>query len=663
MIATPNRSAGPTLPCTLQPPSGNASRRRACLLPLAVATAWVFGCDDPLPPVACGTVPEQTVTTGEEVLVKPCFEDPEMGVLTLAAVSSNPEVATAGVLEDNVRIAGVSPGTATIAVTATDPDMLEGELNFDVLVPNRAPVVLEELPPDTVPTEGTVRRVLSPYFSDPDSEPLTFGATSSDTLVAAVALSADTLAVAGISPGAATVTVTATDPGGLSATARMEVAVYLNRPPVVDYRPRKVEMLPGDETERLPANYFSDPDGDSLTFGVTSSDTLIVTIAPSADDPDWLTITAISPGAATVTFTATDPGGLSATAKMEVVVPRSAPLATREVLPSLLLPKQTAYRFPNEHFRHPYGKSLTYSATVSDSTVASLSVGSGYVKITAVSPGRVTVTVTATDADGQSATTTWKVGVIDNVVPFRDDFDSDASLENWAVREYGTTAVIDDGKLRLTNPTWTTLVHWATAQRPIHATDWTVAARMGNITGTSWVQLVIEVGGNTGADGPNYYLIQVGEDRGFFWPILGEVTDSDWRIFASDSPEIKRWFDWHIVAYGLSEEVAPVGELMDVTVSVKDGAFSVVIGDEEVFISEVHGAYPNIMRKLWLSVWPKSYSETASRTGFFDWVEVTGSPYTQPQMPRTPEPEDSPAPGQPPAAVERPGRPERQSGR
>ena len=568
MIATPNRFTGPAHPGTLQPPSGNSFRRRACLLPLAVATAWVFGCDDPLPPVACGTVPEQTVTTGEEVLVKPCFEDPEMGVLTLAAVSSNPEVATAGVLEDNVRIAGVSPGTATIAVTATDPDMLEGELNFDVLVPNRAPVVLEELPPHTVPTEGTTRRVLSPYFSDPDSEPLTFGAMSSDTLVAAVALSADTLAV-----------------------------------------------------------------------------------------------TAVSPGAATVTFTATDPGGLSATAKMEVVVPRSAPLATREVLPSLLLPKQTAYRFPNEHFRHPYGKSLTYSATVSDSTVASLSVGSGYVKITAVSPGRVTVTVTATDPDGQSATTTWGVGVIDNVVPFRDDFDSDASLENWAVREYGTTAVIDDGKLRLTNPTWTTLVHWATGQRPIHATDWTVAARMGNITGTSWVQLVIEVGGNAGAEGPTYYLIQVGEDRGFFWPILGSVTDSDWRIFASDSPEIKRWFDWDIVAYGLSEEVAPVGELMDVTVSVTDGAFSVVIGDEEVFISEVHGAYPNIMRKLWLSVWPKSYSETASRTGFFDWVEVTGSPYTQPQMPRTPEPEDSPAPGQPPAAVERPGRPERQSGR
>ena len=199
---------------------------------------WAFACDDgPKPPVACASIPLQTTYVGLKTLVYPCFEDPEMGELTLAAMSSNPGVATSEVLGDKVQIVGVTPGTAAITVTATDPDGLTGELNFEALVPNRPPRLREddhgievEIPAFRLEVGGpAVELVLSEYFVDPDGQQLTYAATSSNTRIASVALSADTLAVTGLSVGTATVSLTATDPGGLNASAHVE-ALALKRP-------------------------------------------------------------------------------------------------------------------------------------------------------------------------------------------------------------------------------------------------------------------------------------------------------------------------------------------------------------------------------------------------------------------------------------------------
>ena len=49
------------------------------------------------------------------------FHDPDGDPLTYAAVSGNPEVATAGVADDLLTVAGVVAGTAVVTVTARDP--------------------------------------------------------------------------------------------------------------------------------------------------------------------------------------------------------------------------------------------------------------------------------------------------------------------------------------------------------------------------------------------------------------------------------------------------------------------------------------------------------------------------------------------------------------
>ena len=192
---------------------------------------WLVGCEDPKPPVACNTIPEQTVHVTEYTLVTSCFDDPGSNMLSLAVESSDPEVVTAELLRDVVRLGGVSPGGATVTVTATNSDMLSAQSSFSVLVPNRPPEARGAIPSAQMVSGATAHRVLSDYFSEPDGQQLTYASASSDARVASPSVSADTLTVVGRQPGTATVTIEASDPGGLTAIQQVVVNV---RPPQSD---------------------------------------------------------------------------------------------------------------------------------------------------------------------------------------------------------------------------------------------------------------------------------------------------------------------------------------------------------------------------------------------------------------------------------------------
>ena len=91
--------------------------------------------------------------------------------------------------------------------------------------PNRAPPAIGSIPGLSVAAGDSARVDVSPYFSDPDGDALSYGAETSDAAVAAVAVSGSTVTVTGVAAGAATVTVTASDPEGLSASQSFETAV------------------------------------------------------------------------------------------------------------------------------------------------------------------------------------------------------------------------------------------------------------------------------------------------------------------------------------------------------------------------------------------------------------------------------------------------------
>ena len=271
-------------------------------------------------PTPVGTVSRQTAHVGETVTVDASqyFDDPDGEDLAYTVASSTPSVATASVSGSTVTVTALAPGTTDITITASDPGGLSATQNFQAEVPNRAPVAVGRVPQQTVEAGKIVTLDAAPYFDEPDGQDLSYTAASSNPSIASVAVAGSTVTLTGVAPGRAAVTISAADPGGLSAEQTADVTVL--RP---NRGPETVGSIPDQETtvdERVEFDaflYFSDPDGDSLSYAARSSDAAVTVASMSGDT---VKITGAAPGSATVTVTATDPGGLSAEQSTDVKI-------------------------------------------------------------------------------------------------------------------------------------------------------------------------------------------------------------------------------------------------------------------------------------------------------------------------------------------------------
>ena len=218
---------------SLSNPHSSSSRRASLILPSSAlaAVALLAACEDRLPPVVCDTLEDHTMLVHQDRFVEPCFEDPEMGRITLSAESSDPAIVTAAVVGHGVSIAAISPGSATVTVIATDPDLLTASASFTVEVPNRPPWRRGRMPDVLMFPGGTSVRLISQYFADPDNQQLSYSARSSDEAVVSTSLSGDTITLRAHDEGSATLTMTS-DPSGESvsqeamATVRMPVQMF-----------------------------------------------------------------------------------------------------------------------------------------------------------------------------------------------------------------------------------------------------------------------------------------------------------------------------------------------------------------------------------------------------------------------------------------------------
>ncbi len=233
---------------------------------------------------------------------------------------SNPDLSYGG---DPMGVPGDAP-SSSVTGPADARRSLNGTrqvvANFRVAPANRRPEpvgtisaqeLTESSPALGVPVDG--------FFRDPDGDPLALTARSGHVDTVTVLLSGAVLWLTPGAAGVATVTVTATDPGGLSATQSFAVTVTQpgNRPPAAAGN-LPTRALPVGETVALDVSVgFVDPDGDVLTYTVSSSRPQVVTVRVSGPR---VTLTAVRAGTATVRVTATDPGGLSATQSFAVTV-------------------------------------------------------------------------------------------------------------------------------------------------------------------------------------------------------------------------------------------------------------------------------------------------------------------------------------------------------
>ena len=191
---------------------------------------------------------------------------------------------------------------------------------------------------------------------------------------------------------------------------------------------------------------FVDPDGDPLSYTVSSSAPHVATVLAAGTR---VTVTAAGAGTATVRVTATDPGGLSATRSFTVTVTSSSnrpPARVGTLAPLTLGVADAAVTVDvSGAFRDPDGDPLTYRASSSAPGVASVTVSGSRVTVAPVAEGTATVTVTATDASGSNSTATQTFAVTVTATPSGDR----AVLEAF----YDATG----------GPGWTNRTNWKTS--------------------------------------------------------------------------------------------------------------------------------------------------------------------------------------------------------
>ena len=370
------------------------------------------------PPRSAGTIPDQVTSEDgtTSVDVSPYFTDADGDALTYDATSSSTSTATVSVSGSTVSITGEAQGTATVTVTAEDPGGLTATARFDVSVqePSRAPQPVGTIPDQTVSTGGGVQVDVSGYFTDPDGDDLDYSATSTSTATAAVTVSGGTVTVTGRSAGTATITVTARDPGGLTATQRFEVTVTA----VQNQAPQPVGTIPdatvklGEEISVDVEPYFTDPDGDDLTYSVSSSDNTIATVEVSGGT---VQVKGQAEGDATITVTARDPGGLTATQSFEIKVedlPNQAPVVIRRIVDVELTLDEYGSLPLTRIFQDPDGDPLSYTTMSTNDNVAYAEIKSDSLFLYPVAVGSASISVTATDPEGLFATDDFDVEVV-----------------------------------------------------------------------------------------------------------------------------------------------------------------------------------------------------------------------------------------------------------
>ena len=371
-------------------------------------------------PEAVGTIADQGVAPGGSATVDVSgnFNDPNGDTLTFTVVSSEASIATVAVDGSMVTVVGVVVGTATITVTATDPGDLSATQMFDVTVAvgNQSPEAVGTIADQGVAPGGSATVDVSGNFNDPNGDTLTFTVVSSEASIATVAVDGSMVTVVGVVVGTATITVTATDPGDLSATQMFDVTVAVgNQSPEAVGTIADQGVAPGGSATVDVSGNFNDPDGDTLTFTVVSSEASIATVAV---DGSMVTVVGVVVGTATITVTATDPGDLSATQMFDVTVAvgNQSPEAVGTIADQGVAPGGSATVDVSGNFNDPDGDTLTFTVVSSEASIATVAVDGSMVTVVGVVVGTATITVTATDPGDLSATQMFDVTVADQGV-------------------------------------------------------------------------------------------------------------------------------------------------------------------------------------------------------------------------------------------------------
>ncbi|WP_420317500.1 DUF5018 domain-containing protein [Ekhidna sp.] len=361
-------------------------------------------------PIVANAVSDQNVNEGFsslEIDFSNTFTDEDGDDLTLSVSSSDETVSTASISGTILTLTEVGIGSTTITVTTNDGNggSVSDEFILSINNVNDAPVVVNAIADQTL-DEGfaSIELDLSATFSDEDGDDLTLSVASSDETVSTASLSGTILTLTEVGIGSTTITVTANDGNGGSVSNEFILSVNnVNGAPVVVNAIADQTLDEGFESIELDLSAtFSDEDGDDLTLSVASSDK---TVSTASLIGTILTLTEVGIGSATITITANDGNGGSASDEFILTVNELLNDAPVVVNPLDDQTEEEGFGAAQinyaDVFEDPDGDVLTISVSSSDETVVTVEViTNDQIQINEVGVGTATITLTADDGNG-----------------------------------------------------------------------------------------------------------------------------------------------------------------------------------------------------------------------------------------------------------------------
>ncbi len=281
-------------------------------------------------------------------------------------------------------------------------------------------VTVRNLPPET---EGSISDVTmnvgaagssfsaATYFRDPETETLTYAASSSNSDVAQASLptNSNTLTLTPGSPGSAMISVTAQDPHNAISSAQTFTVTVVNKPPtkVGSIEDRTVQLGGASDAFDV-SEYFNDPEGQALTYAASSPSSSVLGTAVSGST---LTLTGKAAGAVEVSVTATDPHEATSVPQSFTVTVCGAPTVLLPIQDQTILMGSFATVPLGSRFSDPNGGNLSFSARRTSGVLVSTSIASGVLRLTPEVTGSAIITVTAGNDCGGSTEHSFGVTV------------------------------------------------------------------------------------------------------------------------------------------------------------------------------------------------------------------------------------------------------------
>ena len=202
-------------------------RASARLIGVAGVLALAGGCGEAAPPVPCegAVLPELRLHVGESLRVVACFTA-EALPLAYSVEVSDPAVVSVEVAGRTVEVSGEAVGQAAVSVVATDVNGRSARQSTRVVVPNRAPAQVADLPVGEIPLWNVVELDLNDYIADADGEPLDFTVRTRGTGALKAGMRGDTLVLHAVAlEDRAGLDIGATDPHGDSLSLSVATTV------------------------------------------------------------------------------------------------------------------------------------------------------------------------------------------------------------------------------------------------------------------------------------------------------------------------------------------------------------------------------------------------------------------------------------------------------